>query len=241
MTLRALLFDLDGTLIDSMPHHHQAWIEWHARRGNAVDPASLFATTAGRSNAEILLDLFPNHTPQQRDEMAAEKESLYRQRASEGLELIAGARAFVGKAREAGMRLAVCTASTPENIAFAFDRHGIAGWVDAVTSPADVRSGPGGGARLRGKPHPDIFLEAATRLGVSPSECLVFEDAPLGVEAARRAGMMAVALTTTLSAEAFPAFDNLIAITPDFTSLDFDTLKRAHRQAHEPTQQKGTP
>ncbi len=84
-----------------------------------------------------------------------------------------------------------------------------------VTSPEDG---------LRGKPHPDIFEEAARRLGVAPARCLVFEDAPLGVEAARRAGMHAVALTTTLPAAAFSAYDNLRHAMADFVGFDPDTL-----------------
>ena len=57
MTVQALLFDLDGTLIDSMPHHHDAWVEWHARRGLAMDADGFFASTDGRSNAEILAEV----------------------------------------------------------------------------------------------------------------------------------------------------------------------------------------
>src|SRR5204863_508603 len=68
-------------------------------------------------------------------------------------------------------------------------------------------------------PHPDIFLEAAKRLGVDPAECLVFEDAPLGIEAARRAGMKAVALTTTMAAAAFAGFDNVVAVVPDLLDI----------------------
>ncbi|WP_307719145.1 HAD family hydrolase [Massilia oculi] len=76
----------------------------------------------------------------------------------------------------------------------------------------------------RGKPHPDVFLKAADRCETMPAQCIVFEDAPLGVEAARRAGMRAVVLTTTLPAEAFAEFDNVIAIVNDFTQLDVETL-----------------
>ena len=130
--------------------------------------------------------------------------------------LFRSAQAYVQRARAAGIRLAVCTASTPQNMALAFARFGIDGWVDAVVSPADVSSAPGDGARLRGKPHPDIFLEAARRLGIAPEHCIVFEDAPLGIEAARRAGMQAVALTTTLPAAAFSGDDKLLAVAPDF-------------------------
>ena len=220
--MKALLFDLDGTLIDSMPLHHEAWVAWHARRGIAMNAGMFFTSTAGRSNAEILIDMFPAHSAAEHGVMADDKEAIYRTFAVRSLALIAGAQAFVERARAAGLKLAVCTASTVPNMALAFERFGIDAWVDTVTSPADG---------LRGKPHPDIFLEAARRLGVAPDRCIVFEDAPLGVEGARRAGMKAVALTTTLPADAFAAYDNLLAHAPDFTTLDLSALLDAHKKA----------
>jgi len=229
--MKAFLFDLDGTLIDSMPHHQSAWDAWYARRGLTMNAADFFASTAGRSNAEILADLFPSHSIEQHLAMADEKETIYREFAAQSLALIGGARAFVDTARAGGLRMAVCTASTLPNMALAFQLHGIDGWVEHVVSPADVTSGPGPAVPLRGKPHPDIFLEAAKRLGIAPQDCIVFEDAPLGVEAARRAGMQAVALTTTLAAEHFAEFDNLIAIAPDFTTLALMDLTRAYTKS----------
>src|SRR5487761_2773196 len=190
--MHALLFDLDGTLIDSMPHHQDAWVRWYARRGLSMGSGDFFSATAGRSNAEILLDLFPALSVQEHAAMADDKEAIYRELAAPSLALIGGAKAFVEQARAAGLRMAVCTASTLPNMALAFERHGIDGWVEHVVSPADVTSGPGPAVPLRGKPHPDIFLEAARRLGIAPGHCVVFEDAPLGVEGARRAGMQAV-------------------------------------------------
>ena len=222
--MKALLFDLDGTLIDSMPLHHEAWVEWHARRGVTMVADSFFAATAGRSNAEILADMFPQHSVDEHVAMADDKEAIYREFATRSLALIAGAQRFIEEARAAGLKLAVCTASTLPNMALAFERHGIDTWVDTITSPADG---------LRGKPHPDIFLEAARRLGIAPRDCVVFEDAPLGIEGARRAGMKAVALTTTLPADAFAGHDNVIAIAPDFTRLALPDLQRAHQEAHQ--------
>ena len=229
--MKALLFDLDGTLIDSMPHHQSAWDAWYARRGLPMNSAEFFASTAGRSNGEILADLFPSNSAAEHLVMADEKEAIYREFAARSLALIGGARAFVEQARAAGLRLAVCTASTPANMALAFAAHGIDAWVEHVISPADSSSGPGASVALRGKPHPDIFLEAARRLGIAAQDCLVFEDAPLGVEAARRAGMKAVALTTTLPAAAFSEFDNLLAIAPDFTRIALAELTRQHQGA----------
>ena len=86
---------------------------------------------------------------------------------------------------------------------------------DAIVGATDV---------ARGKPHPDVFLKAAELCGVQPEHCIVFEDAPLGVEAARRAGMRAVVLTTTLPASSFAEFDNIVAIVNDFAALDVDSL-----------------
>ena len=222
--IQALLFDLDGTLIDSMPHHHDAWVLWHEKRGLSLDGDAFFAATAGRSNAEILGDMLPAASAAEIDAMADEKEALYRSIAARSLALIAGARTFVTLARDAGLRLAVCTASTPQNMALAFERFQIDTWVETVVSPADG---------LRGKPHPDIFLEAARRLNVPAASCLVFEDAPLGIEAARRAAMPAFALTTTLPAEAFAAYPNLIGIAADFSGLDLSVLtQQQHERQH---------
>lgn len=209
--VQGFLFDLDGTLIDSMPHHHDAWVAWHARRGLSIDADAFFVATAGRSNDEILADMFPQASADKRLAMAHEKEALYREIAAPKLTLIAGAQQFIDASLAAGIRLAVCTASTPENMALAFARFPIDRWVETVVSPADG---------LRGKPHPDIFLEAARRLGLEPARCIVFEDAPLGIEGARRAGMGAVALTTTLPADAFAGFPNLLASAADFRTLD---------------------
>lgn len=211
----ALLFDLDGTLIHSMPLHHAAWARWFAMQGLPFDEAGFFEATAGRTNAEILAGLFPARSAAEHHAMGEAKEALYRERARAELTEVAGALAFLDQARAAGLQLAVCTASPPGNLAVAFERFALAERVHTVTSPADG---------LRGKPHPDIFAEAARRLGVAPARCLVFEDAPLGLQAAHNAGMAAVALCTSVAAEAFAPFPNLLHAVPDFTALHLPTL-----------------
>jgi len=211
----ALLFDLDGTLIDSMPLHHAAWAAWHARHGLPFDDAGFFAATAGRTNAEILRELLPQLSEAEREVLAEEKEALYRAAAAESLPMIEGFEPLRAQARSLGLKLAICTASPPGNLAVAFERFGLDRQVDTVVSPADG---------VRGKPHPDIFELAAKRLGVPAAACLVFEDAPLGLEAARRAGMRAVALTTSLPGAAFSGFDNCIHTLPDLRGLDLRDL-----------------
>lgn len=211
----ALLFDLDGTLIHSMPLHHASWRQWHAGLGLPFDDDDFFEATAGRTNAEILRDLYPAHSEAERERMAEQKEAIYRAIAAEQLQMVNGALEFMRAARQRGCRLAICTASPPGNMAVAFARFGLDAMVDTITSPSDG---------LRGKPHPDIFVEAARRLHMDASQCLVFEDAPLGVEAAQRAGMRAFALTTTLPASAFDSYSNLIGSASDFSALPIDTL-----------------
>lgn len=208
----ALLFDLDGTLIDSMPLHQRAWATWFADLGRPLDEdPAFFARTAGRSGHEILADLFPTASAAEIEAMAEAREARYRELAARELAPVAGALAWLALARSQRLKLAVCTAAPPANIALAFERFDLARQIDTVTSPADG---------LRGKPHPDLFSEAARRLGVAPERCLVFEDAPLGIEAARRAGMPAIALATTLEACAFGTPPHLIATVNDFTALD---------------------
>lgn len=213
----ALLFDMDGTLIDSMPLHDLAWADWHARHGLSFEGTAFFEATAGRSNTDIMSGLLPHLDAQSIAAEATIKEQLYRDRALTQLTAIEGAIDYLHRARAAGHRLAICTASMPNNIALACQRFGLDQLVDTVVCPADPLHGGAPGELLRGKPHPDLFLEAARRLGAEPAHCLVFEDAPLGVEAARRAGMRAIALSTTLPASAFAAYDNLVHTMPDFT------------------------
>ncbi|MFM2120065.1 MAG: hypothetical protein RL722_1533 [Pseudomonadota bacterium] len=208
----ALLLDMDGTLIDSMPLHERSWAQWFVETGLARNPADgagddFFASTAGRTNAEILRDLLPAASEAEIAALAERKEVIYREIARRELQLIAGAAEFCQAARAAGIRLAVCTAAPRANIAVASERFGLTDWVDAITSPDDG---------LRGKPHPDIFLAAAQKLGVAPADCLVYEDAPLGIEAARRAGMGAVALTTTLPASAFSGQAHVLDVIADY-------------------------
>jgi len=219
---RALLFDLDGTLIDSMPLHHVAWRIFFGRHALPFDEAGFFAATAGRTNDEILRDHFPAAGDAQRAALAEEKEAIYRDEAARALRLIPGALEVLHAARAAGLRLAICTAAPPGNIRVAAERFGLEALVETVASPADG---------LRGKPHPDIFVEAARRLGVPAADCLVFEDAPLGIEAARRAGMDAVALTTTLPAAAFEGFANLRHTMADFVGFRPDTVTREKTHA----------
>ena len=213
---RAFVFDMDGTIVDNMAFHTRSWITFFERRGKAVDADEFFRTTAGRQGQEIIR----SHLEQELadDEVATlihEKEGVYRELYAPHLRAVSGFEDLIATARASGTKLAVATAAPPANIEFTLDGLDLRRHFDAIVGAADV---------ARGKPHPDVFLEAARRCGVAPEHCIVFEDAPLGVEAARRAGMRAVVLTTTLPASSFAEFDNIVAIVNDFVALDVDSL-----------------
>ena len=213
---RAFIFDMDGTIVDNMGFHTRSWLEFFSRRGHAVDEAAFFAATAGRTGHEIMRQYLGESLAH--DEIPAlidEKEVLYRAIYAPHLRAVEGFGALVSEAQAAGIRLAVGTAAPPSNVDFTLDGLGVRELFDTVVGAADVK---------RGKPEPDVFLLAADRCGADPAHCIVFEDAPLGVEAARRAGMRCVVLTTTLPAEAFSTFDNVICIARDFSEININTL-----------------
>jgi beta-phosphoglucomutase len=213
---RAFVFDMDGTIVDNMAFHTDSWLEFFARRGKNYDPDAFFRETAGAQGREILRERLGADIPD--DEIAVlaqEKDALYREMYEPHLSTIDGFDDLVEQAGVRGVKLAVATSAPPANIVFTLDGLDIRRHFDAVVGAADVK---------RGKPHPDVFLKAAEQLGVAPEDCIVFEDAPLGVEAAKRAGMRAVVLTTTLPAEAFAEYDNVIRIVSDFSELTIADL-----------------
>ena len=189
--VQALIFDMDGTMIDSMGHHKQSWVAFAAHHGLDIEVGELMRRTTGRTVVECMNELFQTElSPERNRELAEQKEALYREAFGPVFREVAGFTEFAGRARALGLN--VGTAGDRHNIAFAF------GHLQLPQAPHAVVGGDEG---LPGKPEPAIFLEAAKRMGISPEACIVFEDAPFGIEAARRAGMRAVALCTSHRAE----------------------------------------
>jgi beta-phosphoglucomutase family hydrolase len=216
---RAFIFDMDGTIVDNMAFHTRSWITFFERRGKDIDPDEFFRSTAGRQGKEIIRAHMGEHLQDHEvSVLNQEKESVYRELYAPHRKTVAGFEQLIAQAKARGVALAVATAAPNANIEFTLDGLDLRRHFDTVAGAADV---------ARGKPNPDVFLLAAERCGVAPADCIVFEDAPLGVEAARRAGMRAVVLTTTLPAEAFAEFDNVIRIASDFSQLDIDQLLAA--------------
>jgi beta-phosphoglucomutase family hydrolase len=191
--LRAAIFDLDGTLVDNMRFHGQAWGAMSRSLGLDVPVERFEREFAGRRNEEIFPALLGRPVPpEELSRLAEQKESHYRALYAPHLQPLRGAREFLGRLRTAGLRLAVASAAPRANRAFVLDGLELRPFFSQVVGAEDV---------TRGKPAPDLFLAAARALEVEPAACVVFEDAVHGIHAARAAGMVAVGVTTLTPAE----------------------------------------
>jgi len=208
---RALIFDMDGTIVDNMRYHEAAWGRLLTEHGLPFDAESFFRKTAGMASSEILSPLFAGADKARIDALGHDKEIYYREAYGPHVAPLAGLLPLMARADAARIPMALASAAPPGNIDIVLDTLKLRERFVTIVSPSQG---------FPGKPNPDLFLEAARRMGVAAGDCIVFEDAPNGVEAARRAGMRAAALLTMLDAQAFTGYDNLIASAQDFAALD---------------------
>ncbi len=209
---RAFLFDMDGTLVDNMAFHCQTWRELLEREGRPISEEQFYREAAGKTNPEILRQYLGEHlTDADCADYAVKKEALYRELYAPHLAPIAGLIPFLEKANAAGIALALATSAGENNIRFVTQGLGLESYFKATARGDEV---------TRGKPDPEIFLLAAERLGVAPKNCVVFEDAFAGIEAAGRAGMPVVALATTLLPEQLTGIAHIVRIASDYTDLE---------------------
>jgi beta-phosphoglucomutase family hydrolase len=213
----ALIFDMDGVLVNSNPVHRQAWVRFNSRYGVQTSGAML-EWMYGKRNDDIVRHFFGDRlTPQEVVARGAAKEELYRQMIDGGVEeiLVPGVRRFLR--RHARTPLAVASNAEPENVRFVIDRAHLGDYFRVVLDGHQVS---------RPKPDPEIYLRAAELLGVAAPNCLVFEDSHSGVQAARAAGMRVIGLRTT--------YDNLPGAgicVDNFKSGELDTWLAAQARA----------
>lgn len=206
----AAIFDMDGVLVDSNAAHFAAFHRIGRELGQAWTDADL-QQTFGMHNNQIFPLLLGRPIPHEEvQELAARKEAYYRELARESLQPIAGAVPLFWALRAAGWKTAIGSSGPGQNVRLAIDVLGIGDALDAVVTGDDI---------LHGKPDPDVFLKCVDRLGVPANQCVVLEDAPQGVTAAHRAGIVALALTSSrpreMLAHAEWIVDALAEVTPE--------------------------
>ena len=210
--MKGVIFDWDGVVIDSSAQHERSW-ELLAEEIQKPLPAGHFKAGFGKKNQEIIPGIYGwSDDPAEIQRLGDRKEELYRKLVREqGVVVLPGARELLVALRDASIRRSVGSSTPRSNLDAIFAATGLGELFDAVVSANDVGNG---------KPAPDVFLLAAKRLGLAPADCLVIEDAHVGIEAAHRAGMKVLAVATTNSLDELGSADSavpsLVGVTPDF-------------------------
>lgn len=207
--IEAVLWDLDGVLVDTALLHYEAWRQFLNELGRSLSEEE-FRRTFGLRNDLILREILGDVPAEELRRLSERKEALFRQHAAGQITPLPGAVELVRRSRERGRRTALVTSTPRANIDFVLEQVGLTGAFDTIVTAEDVS---------RGKPDPEGFLLAARRLGVPPERCLVIEDAPGGIEGARRAGMHSLAVTTTHPREALSSADAVVDSLNDAAAL----------------------
>ena len=213
--LKAVLWDLDGTLVNSEEYHWQSWRDALAPEGLSISYDQFLASFGMKNDPIMRMWLGSGYTAERSARIADAKEADYRRLAERhGLAPLPGAREWVTALKGAGWRQAIATSAPRANAEVMLRALGMAAMFDAVVVAEDVQMG---------KPDPEVFLTAAARVGVPPAGCIVVEDAAAGIDGARRAGMKSIAVNARVNLGAdvnvsslreLPAdtFDRLVSI-----------------------------
>lgn len=209
--MKAFIFDMDGTMIDSMPYHLKTWQKLLEEHGLSMDLPDIQRQLYG-TNAEVINRFFGEgrFSESEMEAFADHKEALYRELYSPDIQLVAGLEAFIRATHEAGIPMAIGTSGIMANVEMMLDRCNIRPYFSAIVTADEVKEG---------KPHPATFLRCAEKLGIQPDACIVFEDVPKGAEAAHRAGMKSVIVTTQHTANEFEHISSVLQCIQDFRHL----------------------
>ena len=208
---KAFLFDLNGTMIDDMNYHIVAWHNILNNLGAGLSMERVQEECYGK-NGELLERVFPGRFSDiEKNTIGLDKERAYQAEYKPKLQLINGLPEFLNHWHSKGVKMAIGSAAIMFNIDFVLDGLNIRNYFDALFSADDVNYS---------KPHPETYLKAAAALDVLPTDCLVFEDNPKGVESAKNAGMNVVVITSMHQPHEFNGYDNIIAFRHDYSQVN---------------------
>lgn len=207
---KGFIFDIDGTMIDSMKMHLKAWkkvLEKYGRNYSIKEVGEL----AYGINPEIVKRALGNHlSDEEVERISNEKEVLFRDSFDPEEDVIKGFIHFIDEWSNKKMPLVIGSAAPPENVEFFMDRLGIGHYFQGAVHEDDV---------TKGKPSPEVFLKAAQLINVPIHNCVVFEDSPSGAEASAKAGSETIAVLTTKSEKDFKEIPRMAGFVKDYTSL----------------------
>lgn len=208
--IKAVIFDMDGTMINNTAAHKEAWKEFCSRNDIKLSDSDYNKKIAGLKNDQILANLFGKGlTANQIKSYANYKESVYRELYKPKLEEVPGLTEIILKLKKLDIKLAIATTAPKENREFALRKLGLKSYFDIILGEENVK---------KGKPDPEIYIKTAKILDVNPTSCIVFEDSPAGLKSGKDAGMKVVALTTSHSKKELTGADLIIE---NFSKLEF--------------------
>ena len=211
----AVIWDMDGVLADTGPFHFEAWKKIFKELKIPFTKED-FRKTFGMRNDQILKKILgKNLSSEEVSKIGDKKEIYFREGAKGKLKPTRGLIKILSSLKKGGFKMAIASSGPPENVKFVVEELGIRSYFEVLLSGEDATCS---------KPHPGIFLKAAERLGVSPKICIVVEDAVVGIEAAKRAGMKAIALCGTHPREAFLEADLVVESLEEVKVEDFEKL-----------------
>ncbi len=214
----ALIFDMDGVLVNSNPFHLEKWEAMLTAHHIPYDPAKLPKQILGQRNDKILRVFFgPGLDDAACRRLSEELETTFRHAFAPHAQPLAGLRELVTECHAAHLPMAVASSAMVKNVEFVVEALGFRPYFPLVVSGDEV-SHP--------KPHPEIYLQTAARLGKDPAACVAFEDSFVGIEAAKRAGMKCVAVASTFPPEELRGLTDADDCVRNFEELSLERLRR---------------
>ncbi len=208
-SIKAAIFDMDGTMIINMAYHKKAWQEYLERHGINLSEDEFRQKISGKKNDQIFELVFGRKlSSDELQKYSDEKEAIYRHLYEKDIKEVEGLTPLIQRLNDNNIKTAIATTAPAKNREFALQALQLEGKFEVILGDEHVK---------HGKPHPEIFLSTARELSVKPEECIVFEDSPPGVESGKNAGMKVIGLLTSHSAEELARADYHIN---DFTEID---------------------
>ena len=222
----ALIFDMDGVLVDSNPFHLRKWIDLLNEHGIPYDPKQLPSQILGQRNDTAFRRFFgPDITGEESQRLSEELEATFREEFKPHAKPLPGLKALIEESHRAGIPMAVASSAMTKNVEFIVDALGFRPYFRYLVTGDEVS---------RPKPDPEIYLKAARKLDCEPAASVAFEDSFVGIEAAKRAGMKCVAIASTFPFEELEKETRADLTVTSFEEVDLERLGLLFKDAPQP-------